>query len=235
MEYVYAALLLEEAGKKIEEKSIMDVVKAAGMSPTKLRQRPLVASLKGVDIKEVIKNAQSRSVQERLLHQQLPKRRKKKTRTRRSRQSARKRLQADCKPVRRSLQSREQWIGSMDVYVDKPRCTGCQHCKDVCPVACLRDEGHGRQATRRRRRNGTLRRTRPSGRESSRQSIQTSGPTSRTGTSTSPTDNDGTSGGISVAVNGASCILCQACLIECEGECIHITDDSGTKYSSVYK
>ncbi len=48
-------------------------------------------------------------------------------------------------------------------------------------------------------------------------------------------ENDGTSGGISVAVNGSACILCQACLIECEGECIHITDDTGTKYVSIYK
>jgi NAD-dependent dihydropyrimidine dehydrogenase PreA subunit len=39
----------------------------------------------------------------------------------------------------------------------------------------------------------------------------------------------------SVAVNGEACILCQACLIECEGECITIEDDSGTKYQSIYK
>jgi hypothetical protein len=48
-------------------------------------------------------------------------------------------------------------------------------------------------------------------------------------------DNDGTSGGLSVAVKGPSFILCQACLIQCEGECIHITDDTGTKYVSIYK
>ena len=23
----------------------------------------------------------------------------------------------------------------MDVFVNKVKCTGCQHCKDVCPVA----------------------------------------------------------------------------------------------------
>ena len=39
----------------------------------------------------------------------------------------------------------------------------------------------------------------------------------------------------SVAVNGSACILCQACLIECEGECIHIIDNNGTKYQSIYK
>lgn len=47
-------------------------------------------------------------------------------------------------------------------------------------------------------------------------------------------ENDGTSGGISVAVNGEACILCQACLIQCEGECIHIIDDSNTEYKSIY-
>ncbi len=47
--------------------------------------------------------------------------------------------------------------------------------------------------------------------------------------------NDGSSGGISVAVNGSACILCQACLIECEGECIVIKDDAGNVYRSIYK
>ncbi len=63
MEYVYAALLLEEAGKKIEEKTIMDVIKAAGVEPDEAQAKALVASLKGVDIKEVIKNAQAAPVQ----------------------------------------------------------------------------------------------------------------------------------------------------------------------------
>ncbi len=31
----------------------------------------------------------------------------------------------------------------MDVYVDKTKCTGCQHCKDVCPVAVF--EMHSRK------------------------------------------------------------------------------------------
>ena len=46
---------------------------------------------------------------------------------------------------------------------------------------------------------------------------------------------DGTSGGISVAVQGSACILCQACLVECEGECIVITDDTDNVYRSIYK
>lgn len=59
MEYVYAALLLDAAGKEISEKSIMDVVKAAGLQPDEAQAKAIVSSLKGVNIKEVIKNAQN--------------------------------------------------------------------------------------------------------------------------------------------------------------------------------
>ncbi|MCW6160539.1 MAG: 50S ribosomal protein P1 [Candidatus Micrarchaeales archaeon] len=62
MEYVYAALLLDAAGKEINEKSLMEVVKAAGMSPDEARAKAVVSSLKSVNIKEVIKNAQSAPV-----------------------------------------------------------------------------------------------------------------------------------------------------------------------------
>ncbi|MDE1833184.1 MAG: 50S ribosomal protein P1 [Candidatus Micrarchaeota archaeon] len=62
MEYVYAALLLDAAGKEISEKSIMDVVKAAGLSPDEAQAKAVAASLKGVNIKDVIKNAQSMQV-----------------------------------------------------------------------------------------------------------------------------------------------------------------------------
>ncbi len=61
MEYVYAALLLSEAGKEISEKSLMEVVKAAGFEPDEARAKAMVASLKGVDIKDVIKNAQAQA------------------------------------------------------------------------------------------------------------------------------------------------------------------------------
>lgn len=57
MEYIYAALLLDAAGKEISEKSLMEVVKAAGMSPDEARAKAVVSSLKEVNIKEVIKNA----------------------------------------------------------------------------------------------------------------------------------------------------------------------------------
>ncbi|MDE1865207.1 MAG: 50S ribosomal protein P1 [Candidatus Micrarchaeota archaeon] len=63
MEYVYAALLLDAAGKEISEKSIEEVVKAAGMTPDEAQAKAVAASLKGVNIKDVIKNAQSMQVQ----------------------------------------------------------------------------------------------------------------------------------------------------------------------------
>jgi large subunit ribosomal protein L12 len=62
MEYVYAALLLNDAGKEINEKSLMEVVKAAGMTADEARAKAMVASLKDVNIKEVIKNAQTAQV-----------------------------------------------------------------------------------------------------------------------------------------------------------------------------
>lgn len=63
MEYVYAALLLNDAGKEITEASLMEVVKAAGFSPDEAKAKAMAASLKGVNIKDVIKNAQSMQVQ----------------------------------------------------------------------------------------------------------------------------------------------------------------------------
>ncbi len=62
MEYVYAALLLSEAGKQIDEKNLIEVVKAAGFTPDEAQAKAVVASLKGVDIKEVLKNAQAQAV-----------------------------------------------------------------------------------------------------------------------------------------------------------------------------
>lgn len=59
MEYVYAALLLDEAGKEINEKNLVDVVKAAGFSPDEAKAKAIAESLKDVNIKDVIKNAQS--------------------------------------------------------------------------------------------------------------------------------------------------------------------------------
>jgi large subunit ribosomal protein L12 len=62
MEYVYAALLLDAAGKEVTEKGLIEVVKAAGMSPDEARAKAIVTSLKDVNIKEVIKNASAAPV-----------------------------------------------------------------------------------------------------------------------------------------------------------------------------
>jgi large subunit ribosomal protein L12 len=59
MEYIYAALLLDAAGKELNEENITSVIKAAGMAPDAAMAKSVVSSLKGVDIKEVIKNAQN--------------------------------------------------------------------------------------------------------------------------------------------------------------------------------
>ncbi len=59
MEYIYAALLLDAAGKEINEENLKSVVKAAGMQPDEAQAKAIVSSLKSVNIKEVIKNAQN--------------------------------------------------------------------------------------------------------------------------------------------------------------------------------
>ena len=57
MEYVYAALVLHSAGKKIDENGIKSVLKAAGVDANDARVKALVSSLDGVDIEEAIKTA----------------------------------------------------------------------------------------------------------------------------------------------------------------------------------
>ncbi len=59
MEYIYAALLLDAAGKEISDKSLVEVVKAAGLAPDEALAKSVATSLKDVNIKDVIKNAQS--------------------------------------------------------------------------------------------------------------------------------------------------------------------------------
>lgn len=57
MEYVYAAMLLHKAGKEISEKSVSEVLTAAGVTADAARVKALVASLAEVDIEEAIKAA----------------------------------------------------------------------------------------------------------------------------------------------------------------------------------
>lgn len=57
MEYVYAALLLHNAGKEITEDTITSILQAADVEVDAARAKALVASLDGVDIKEAIEKA----------------------------------------------------------------------------------------------------------------------------------------------------------------------------------
>ncbi len=57
MEYVYAALLLHKAGKKIIAKSMDAVLTAAGVTADKGRVKALIAALDGVDIDEALQSA----------------------------------------------------------------------------------------------------------------------------------------------------------------------------------
>ena len=59
MEYVYGALLLNAAGKPIEEKGLSGVLTAAGVSPDTARVKALLASLEGVNLTEVLAKAES--------------------------------------------------------------------------------------------------------------------------------------------------------------------------------
>jgi large subunit ribosomal protein L12 len=57
MEYVYAALMLHSAGKKIDEENVKAVLEAAGISVDDARVKALVAALEGVNIDEAISKA----------------------------------------------------------------------------------------------------------------------------------------------------------------------------------
>ncbi|MCI4324500.1 MAG: 50S ribosomal protein P1 [Thermoplasmata archaeon] len=59
MEYVYGALLLNAAGKPIDEKALTQVMTAAGVSPDGARIKALLASLDGVNLTEVLAKAET--------------------------------------------------------------------------------------------------------------------------------------------------------------------------------
>ncbi len=56
MEYVYAALLLHKVGQKIDEDSIKNVIKAAGVEPDEVKIKALVSALAEVNIDEALKS-----------------------------------------------------------------------------------------------------------------------------------------------------------------------------------
>ncbi|NMC60779.1 MAG: 50S ribosomal protein P1 [Candidatus Methanofastidiosa archaeon] len=57
MEYIYAAMILHEAKKEINEANLTNVLKAAGVEFDEARIKALVSSLEGVDIEEAISTA----------------------------------------------------------------------------------------------------------------------------------------------------------------------------------
>jgi len=57
MEYVYAALILNESGEEINEENLTDVLDAAGVDVEESRVKALVAALEDVDISEAVEEA----------------------------------------------------------------------------------------------------------------------------------------------------------------------------------
>lgn len=57
MEYIYSAMLLHSAGKKVTAENLKKVLTAAGVKADDARIKALTASLEGVDIDEAIKSA----------------------------------------------------------------------------------------------------------------------------------------------------------------------------------
>ena len=57
MEYVYAAMILHELGKEINEQAVKKVLEAAGASVDESRVKALVAALEEVDIEQALETA----------------------------------------------------------------------------------------------------------------------------------------------------------------------------------
>ncbi|QSG02168.1 50S ribosomal protein P1 [Natranaeroarchaeum sulfidigenes] len=57
MEYVYAALILNETGEEINEDNLTGVLEAAGVDVEESRVKALVAALEDVDIDEAVADA----------------------------------------------------------------------------------------------------------------------------------------------------------------------------------
>jgi large subunit ribosomal protein L12 len=57
MEYVYAALVLHEAGKEVDEENVTAVLEAANVTVEQSRVAALVAALEDIDIAEAIQCA----------------------------------------------------------------------------------------------------------------------------------------------------------------------------------
>lgn len=57
MEYIYAVMLLNKAGKEVNEENVTAVLKAAGVEVDSAKVKSLIAALDGVDIEKVIEES----------------------------------------------------------------------------------------------------------------------------------------------------------------------------------
>jgi large subunit ribosomal protein L12 len=57
MEYVYSALLLHSAKQAVNEENVKKVLQAVSITPDQAKVKALIASLEGVNIDEVVKEA----------------------------------------------------------------------------------------------------------------------------------------------------------------------------------
>ena len=57
MEYIYAVMLLNKAGKEVSEDNVTAVLKAAGVDVDSAKVKSLIAALDGVDIEKVIEES----------------------------------------------------------------------------------------------------------------------------------------------------------------------------------
>jgi large subunit ribosomal protein L12 len=62
LEYIYAALLLHELGKPLEENALSSVIKAAGIEPDMARVKQVVETLSKVDIDKILAQVQAAPV-----------------------------------------------------------------------------------------------------------------------------------------------------------------------------
>jgi large subunit ribosomal protein L12 len=60
--YMYAALVLHKAGKKIDEAGLTSVVKAAGVDVDTVKVKALASALSEINIDEALKNAATMAV-----------------------------------------------------------------------------------------------------------------------------------------------------------------------------
>ncbi|MGH9919409.1 MAG: 50S ribosomal protein P1 [Nitrososphaerales archaeon] len=60
--YMYAALVLHKAGKKVDEQGLTSVVKAAGVDVDTVKVKALASALSEINIDEALKNAATMSM-----------------------------------------------------------------------------------------------------------------------------------------------------------------------------